>query len=122
MITAREIQDDVAAGHCVETLSIRGKSNVRKIVAARNEFMGRLRNELGWSYPQIGELVGKHHTSVMRGVRQYMGTQPLVREGRHSTRVEKLQQTIRTQQRIIESMASHIACLARALADKQFDS
>lgn len=40
------------------------------VAAARNELMWRLRR-CGWSYPKIGRLLGRDHTTVMSGVRRH---------------------------------------------------
>lgn len=44
---------------------LHGALRYPSIVAARRLFALHLRTELGWSYPQIGRLLGRDHTTVM---------------------------------------------------------
>ncbi len=63
--------DRVAELHGVSLREIRGPSRSQVVSAARAEAAYELR-QLGLSYPRIGHhLGGKHHTSVMHGVRRW---------------------------------------------------
>ena len=44
---------------------VMGPSRVRRIVAARADIMRRLRLDCGWSYPRIGALMQRDHTTVL---------------------------------------------------------
>jgi Bacterial dnaA protein helix-turn-helix len=51
---------------------IRSHRNHAHLVEARAQVAWRLRNELGWSYPRIGKLLGGfHHTTIMYLLRTY---------------------------------------------------
>lgn len=44
---------------------IMGRSRVPRIVACRADIMRRLRLDCGWSYPRIGALLQRDHTTVL---------------------------------------------------------
>lgn len=48
----------------VDVAEVLGPSRAQSVVAIRRKVVVRLR-ELGWSYPEIGALLGRHHTSIM---------------------------------------------------------
>lgn len=48
------------------------------VSAARHELMWRLR-QAGWSYPKIGRLLHRDHSTVMYGVREHEADQALAR-------------------------------------------
>lgn len=62
---AAQIVESVASqwGMTRATMLYRGKSNGK--VQARRECIRRLRSELGMSYPEIGQIMNMHHTTVM---------------------------------------------------------
>lgn len=45
------------------------KNRSKKLVIARGVIYDRIRKELGWSYPKIGKLFSKDHTTILHGVR-----------------------------------------------------
>lgn len=48
---------------------LRSEIRTRSVAAARQECFWRLREELQWSYPRIGHLFHRDHTSVIHGCR-----------------------------------------------------
>jgi chromosomal replication initiator protein len=64
-ITALSIIERAAAKHGVETEFLRQDRRDAATVAARHDAMQRIRRELGWSYPRIGRLFNRDHTTVM---------------------------------------------------------
>lgn len=48
-----------------------GRSKLRSVVRARHRFCAVVRSSLGLSYPEIGRLIGRDHTTVMNAVKQY---------------------------------------------------
>ena len=64
----RRIIEAAAHEYGLTVEDILGDSRRRQIVAARWEAARRLR-EAGLSYPHIGELLNRHHTTVMHAVR-----------------------------------------------------
>ena len=59
---------DAAAKHGVTTADIYGRSRTRAIARARHAAMQQLRSE-GFSYPEIADALGVHHSSVMYACR-----------------------------------------------------
>lgn len=53
----------------------RGEDAVR----ARHIVMWRLRNQLGFSYPKIGRILSRDHTTVMHGVKKVQGKMDSIR-------------------------------------------
>jgi chromosomal replication initiation ATPase DnaA len=60
----------IARSYRLSLAEMFSKSRTRPAPEARAAFYRELR-ELGWSYPRIGELVGKDHTSVLDAVRAH---------------------------------------------------
>jgi len=58
----------VAKHHNLRPDDIIGKSRKKHIVSARFEVFYRLRFDLGYSYPKIGYLMKRDHSSVLHGV------------------------------------------------------
>jgi chromosomal replication initiator protein len=54
-----------AAEHGVEFDWLRQERRDAATVAARHAAMQRIRRQLGWSYPRIGRLFNRDHTTVM---------------------------------------------------------
>ena len=61
----KQIIAEVAKQHRVAVADILGQSRKAYIVAARREAMQRIRNELGYSYPQIGRIFDRDHSSII---------------------------------------------------------
>ncbi len=59
-----EALNDVSARTGVAASDIMGRRRLRHVVQARAELVRVLRGK-GWSYPAIGEKLGRDHTSVM---------------------------------------------------------
>ena len=68
----KSILRDVAAKHNMAVEDICGPSRKRKHVLARREVYFRLSQELGISFAEIGRFIGRDHTSVLFGYRQYV--------------------------------------------------
>lgn len=90
---AREIIAEVATSHGLLMADLVGKPKVHSLIEPRRAAMKRVRAELGYSYPQIGRLFNRDHTTVMyalRGKRRSSRpprccphcNQPLTREAR----------------------------------------
>jgi len=60
---------EVCEAHDVTRDEIFEKNRSKKMVMARGVIYDRIRKELGWSYPKIGKLFGKDHTTILHGVR-----------------------------------------------------
>lgn len=70
-VSYRQIMADIAAKHGVTVAAIYGPSGERRrVVPARQETYAVLR-ERGWSYPKIGALLARDHTTVIYGVRAH---------------------------------------------------
>lgn len=71
------ITHEVSEKHRVSVEDMRGKSHVKRFVAARSEAYFRIRTETALSYPQIGRRFGgRDHTTVIHGVRRFTGGGP----------------------------------------------
>jgi hypothetical protein len=56
--------EEIASNHAVRIGELLGRGGNKKIFAARRELAMYLRG-IGKSYPKIGELLGRDHTSIM---------------------------------------------------------
>ncbi|NBN62077.1 helix-turn-helix domain-containing protein [Pannonibacter tanglangensis] len=63
------IASEIAAKHRVTLADLTGPCRQRAIFRARAELAYRLRTELGWSFPRIGRLLNRDHTTIMNQVR-----------------------------------------------------
>ena len=69
---AREIVREVATYHGLGDTDVMGHNKARRFVRARFEAMWRIRDELGWSYPEIGSFFGyPDHAAAMNGVKRF---------------------------------------------------
>ncbi|NPA26175.1 MAG: chromosomal replication initiator protein DnaA [Chloroflexi bacterium] len=69
--TAEAVLDLVARTYDVSVEDLKGKRRSRRIAYPRQVAMYLLRNEVGLSWPQIGELLGgRDHSTVMHGYRK----------------------------------------------------
>jgi hypothetical protein len=65
---------EVARKYGLEPRHLVGPSHRKAFIAARYEAMARIRDELGYSYPQIGQIFGgRNHTTVMYAVNTHHG-------------------------------------------------
>lgn len=64
----REIIKEEAARAGLKVDDILGPSRAPPIVAARSYAMWRARKEIGWSFPEIGRVFHRDHTTVMYAV------------------------------------------------------
>lgn len=69
---ARDVIAEVAREHEVTPEQVMGRSVHRHVVRARWAAMARLR-EAGLSYPRIGRILGRDHSTVMYGIRRHAG-------------------------------------------------
>lgn len=67
---ASELAREIAAEHGVVEHTLFASNRDHKVVTARAELAKRLRMT-GWSYPRIGAVLGRHHTSVMHLVKEF---------------------------------------------------
>lgn len=68
---------EVARKHGCTVGALVGRSRCKAITAARYEAMTRVREELGYSLPHIGEIFdNRDHTSVLYGIRKHCGELP----------------------------------------------
>jgi chromosomal replication initiator protein len=75
-ITARQIIDEIAATHDITREDMIGPRRYPHLVEARREAMRRVRDELGYSYPQIGRIFNRDHSSVIWSLRGGRFNQP----------------------------------------------
>ena len=61
----------VAKLYGITTAAMLGHSKTALLCRARNHAWHNLRTNMGMSYPEIGKLFGRHHTTVMPGVRAH---------------------------------------------------
>lgn len=65
------IKSECAEKHGVTVAKIDGPRRSEKIVHARQEAMWRAKNETNLSFPSLGKLFDRDHTTVMWGIRQH---------------------------------------------------
>ena len=65
------IKRETAEKHGVTVAKIDGPRRSEKIVHARQEAMWRAKNETNLSFPSLGKLFDRDHTTVMWGIRQH---------------------------------------------------
>jgi chromosomal replication initiation ATPase DnaA len=73
---AKTIIAEVAAAHDITPADILGPRRFPHLVEARREAMSRVRKELGYSYPQIGRIFNRDHSSVIWSLRGGRFNQP----------------------------------------------
>lgn len=73
---AKTIIAEVAAAHKVSTADLLGPRRFRPLAIARREAMIRIRQELGYSFPRIGQIFDRDHTSIIWNVRGGRPGQP----------------------------------------------
>lgn len=66
----KRIIEEESARYDVSYGEIIGDVREARVCPARWAVMLRLRRERNWSYPRIGRALGKHHTTVLHGVRK----------------------------------------------------
>jgi chromosomal replication initiation ATPase DnaA len=67
---AKLIYEEVYSETGISSQLLVSRSNEAHLVAARSLFAVKARNK-NLSYPQIGRILRRHHTTVMHGVRTY---------------------------------------------------
>ena len=67
----REIAAEVSLKHGQTLSAVTGPSRLPQIVRARHELMYRLSIELHWSLSEIGNRLGRDHTTVLSGIRRH---------------------------------------------------
>jgi hypothetical protein len=112
-MTARQIQMEVCALRGVSRDKLINGGNQPKLVAARGEAMARCRDELGMSYPQIGRLFGRHHTTVIHAIAKYRGEPDAAQDDPVLKRaVARQARVIAEQGRVIAAQAKQLEALA----------
>lgn len=66
----RDVAEEAAREYGVDLGQIRSRARSRAVVRARQEAMRRIRDEMGRTYPEIGQWFGLDHTTVIHGVRR----------------------------------------------------
>lgn len=61
----QRIINEVAEKRGLSAKEIKSEKAWRYLVAARFEAVKRLRDELGYSFPQIGRLLNRDHTTIL---------------------------------------------------------
>lgn len=59
------ILTQLATKHAVSVADIKSKTQMRQITRIRDIAVVRLRDELKWSYPRIGQLLNRGHMAIM---------------------------------------------------------
>jgi hypothetical protein len=72
----KQIIAEVAKETGVSVADILGPRRLAPIAAARRIAMQRIRNELGYSYPQIGRMFGRDHSTAIWACRGGRSKQP----------------------------------------------
>ena len=67
----RTIVREVAQKHGLSPLDLSGPRRLAPVVVARQEAMWRMRRETRLSFPQIGRIVGRDHSTVIYGIRAH---------------------------------------------------
>jgi len=73
---AHKIIAEVAAAHKLTPADLTGPRRFAKFMDPRRIAMTRIRNELGYSFPQIGRLFNRDHSSVIWAIRGGRLNQP----------------------------------------------
>ena len=68
-----DILRDVCKSQGVTRDEIFSRNRNKKLVMTRAVIYDRIRKELGWSYPRIGKIFGRDHTTVLHGIRLARG-------------------------------------------------
>lgn len=92
MTNTREIQRVVARHFHVPVATLRSRSRQRGVARARQVAMYLARKLTGASYPALGRLFNRHHTSVLTSVRR--ATQALATDQAFATTVARLEATL----------------------------
>ena len=68
-----ELLDDVCRHHHVTRDEICGRTRTRMVCNARHDLWRRLyhHDSFGFSYVEIGRMFGRHHTTVLHGIRSW---------------------------------------------------
>ena len=73
---AKTIIAEVAAAHDVTTAELLGPRRFKRLVEPRRIAMIRIREELGYSFPRIGQIFDRDHSSIIWNVRGGRPGQP----------------------------------------------
>jgi hypothetical protein len=71
ILNRRKIITEVCRKRNVTLAALFSNRRVTHLVHARQEVMYRLREELNLSYPEIGRTLGRDHSTVIHGIKQY---------------------------------------------------
>lgn len=87
-ITYAQLEFRICRLFKISKVDMRGSARTQHIAAARQCLMYWARRLLGMSYPRIGQMMNRDHTTVIHGVRKW----PMVRAdmGRHLRVLEEL--------------------------------
>jgi chromosomal replication initiation ATPase DnaA len=63
---------EVCFEHGVEPRELVSRGRHRRLVRARFDLYWRIRSNWGLSFPKIGEVFGRDHTTIMHGIEQHL--------------------------------------------------
>lgn len=66
-----EVIDRVARKHGVSKSEILGRERTARISAVRHEAYAAVRDSTGMSYPAIGRIFRRDHTTILHGIRKH---------------------------------------------------
>lgn len=69
--TGRGIQLEYCERYGITLADMVGPCRKKRFAIPRQEAMAEVRKRLGWSYPRIGKLFGKDHTTVLWACRKH---------------------------------------------------
>lgn len=71
----RQILSEVSRKHEVQEWDVLGQSRQKKVHMARLELYYRVKQLPKWSYPRIGKLFRRDHSTIVHGVKRWMSLQ-----------------------------------------------
>lgn len=71
VLVGEKILHEVALKHRFKVEDLKSKGCKRALIKARQEAMYRLREEGKFSFPQIGRMVGRDHSTVIHGYQMH---------------------------------------------------
>jgi chromosomal replication initiator protein len=66
----RELAERIAAKHGITVEALLGRGRTKTVAEARHELMALLRGTFAFSFPEIGRIVGRDHSTVMYALRK----------------------------------------------------
>lgn len=69
--TGRSIQLEYCERYGITLTDMLGPCRAKRFAVPRQEAMAEVRKRLGWSYPRIGKLFGKDHSTILWACRKH---------------------------------------------------